>query len=129
MKSLITLSSICLFAACSVALADSHLGKDTYTKHCAACHAPAVANALKAPAFESKVDWKARFATATKASKADPKKYPTAMDYLVAQVKNGLGAMPPGGMCADSSTKDGKCKDAVYQAAINYMSGNDKKKK
>ena len=37
------------------------------------------------------------------------------MDALLASVKNGLGAMPPTGLCAD-------CTDKEYKELITYMS-------
>jgi cytochrome c5 len=37
------------------------------------------------------------------------------MDALVASVRNGLGAMPPGGLC-------NSCSDEDYAALITYMS-------
>jgi cytochrome c5 len=36
------------------------------------------------------------------------------MEALVASVKNGLGVMPPGGLCAG-------CSDDDYKALITYM--------
>lgn len=36
------------------------------------------------------------------------------MDALVAAVKGGMGAMPPGGLCAD-------CSDAEFKSLIDFM--------
>lgn len=79
-----------------VAAADQAI-VDRYNKTCVVCHATGVA---KAPKLGSAEEWKPRLAKG--------------MDQLVASVKNGLGAMPPKGMCND-------CSDADYKALINYM--------
>jgi cytochrome c5 len=71
---------------------------DRYNKSCVACHSSGVANAPKAGVPE---DWKPHLAKG--------------MDTLLKSVKNGLGAMPPKGMCND-------CSDADYKALIHYMS-------
>ncbi|HSB97145.1 MAG TPA: c-type cytochrome [Spongiibacteraceae bacterium] len=71
---------------------------DRYNKTCVVCHASGVANA---PKLGSAEDWKPHLAKG--------------MDKLLVSVKNGLGAMPPRGMCAD-------CSDADYKALIAYMS-------
>lgn len=129
MKKMITITAALSVCFSVTAFANTNkVGQKTYSMHCVACHAPAVAVALKAPALHNAKDWAPRIANAEKESKADPKKYPTALDYLVDKVKHGLGAMPPGGMCIDQSTKDKQCTRAVYAAAIEYMSGMDKKK-
>ena len=39
------------------------------------------------------------------------------MEALVASVKNGLGVMPPGGLCAG-------CSDDDYKALITYMAAS-----
>lgn len=76
---------------------------DRYNKACVVCHAAGVANA---PKFGSAEDWKPRLAKG--------------IDTLLTSVKNGIGAMPPKGMCND-------CSDADYKALIVYMSTPPKK--
>jgi cytochrome c5 len=71
---------------------------DRYNKTCVMCHASGVANAPKTGSAE---DWKPHLAKG--------------MDTLVANVKKGINAMPPKGMCND-------CSDADYKALIQYMS-------
>jgi len=73
-------------------------GKTIVEKACTACHAAGVANA---PKIGDKAAWEARKAKGT--------------DVLLASIKNGLNAMPPGGMCND-------CTDDDYKAAIAFMS-------
>jgi len=73
-------------------------GKEIVEKACTGCHAVGVANA---PKIGDKAAWDSR---KTKG-----------IDILLASVKNGLNAMPPGGMCND-------CSDDDYKAAIAYMS-------
>ncbi len=73
-------------------------GKAVYDKACHICHSMGVAGA---PKLQNKAEWAPRLAQG--------------MDALVATVKKGKGAMPPGGMCTDCSVDD-------YKAAIEYMS-------
>lgn len=87
-----------LAAASSLLAAADQAVVDRYNKYCTVCHAAGVA---KAPKLGSAEDWKPRLAKG--------------MDNLVLSVKNGLGAMPPRGMCND-------CSDADYKALIVYMS-------
>jgi cytochrome c5 len=87
-----------LAAAAWFASAADQAVVDRYNKACVVCHASGVANA---PKFGSAEDWKPRLAKG--------------VDQLLVSVKNGLGAMPPRGMCAD-------CADADYKALIAYMS-------
>ncbi|WP_269455106.1 c-type cytochrome [Microbulbifer elongatus] len=70
---------------------------DKYQKSCHICHDTGVANAPKVHDVEA---WKPRM--------------DKGMDALLNSVKNGLNAMPPGGMCPD-------CSDEDYKALINYM--------
>jgi cytochrome c5 len=84
-------------ASLFVAAADQAV-VDRYNKTCLVCHAAGVA---KAPKTGSAEDWKPHLAKGT--------------DKLVLSVKNGMGAMPPRGMCND-------CSDADYKALIAYMS-------
>jgi cytochrome c5 len=71
---------------------------DKYNRACAACHVAGVAGAPKAGDAEA---WAPRLEKG--------------MDALLASVKNGLGAMPPTGLCAD-------CTDEEYKELITYMS-------
>nr|WP_305121279.1 c-type cytochrome [Microbulbifer elongatus] len=70
---------------------------DKYQKSCHICHDTGVANAPKVHDVEA---WKPRM--------------DKGMNALLNSVKNGLNAMPPGGMCPD-------CSDGDYKALINYM--------
>jgi cytochrome c5 len=96
MKNLI--AGAMLAAAAWTASAADQAVVDRYNKACVVCHAAGVANA---PKLGSAEDWKPRLAKG--------------VDKLVISIKNGLGAMPPRGMCAD-------CSDADYKALIAYMS-------
>ncbi|MCC2638531.1 MAG: cytochrome c-type protein [Moraxellaceae bacterium] len=71
---------------------------DKYNKSCAACHNSGAAGAPK------KGD-KAAWAPRLKQGEA----------VLLKNVKNGIRAMPPKGMCMD-------CTDADYKALIKFMS-------
>ncbi|NRD72128.1 cytochrome c5 family protein [Shewanella sp. VB17] len=73
-------------------------GEDIYTKACTVCHSMGVAGAPKA---HDAAAWEPRLALG--------------IDTLVATVKTGKGAMPPGGMCTD-------CTDEDYKKAIEFMS-------
>lgn len=68
-----------------------------YQQSCGICHAAAVAGAPKS--FD-KAAWEPRLAKG--------------MDALVANVTNGLNAMPPRGLCMD-------CTADQYKQLINYM--------
>lgn len=70
---------------------------EKYQATCSACHAMGVANA---PKTGDAAGWEPRLAKG--------------MDVLVASVKNGMGAMPPTGLC-------GGCSDAEYKALIEFM--------
>lgn len=93
-----------VFATVSLisAAADNQAVVDRYNKTCVMCHASGVANAPKTGSPE---DWKPHLAKG--------------MDTLVANVKKGINAMPPKGMCND-------CSDAEYKALIQYMSSAKK---
>ena len=69
-----------------------------YAASCGACHAVAVAGA---PKTGDAAQWEPRLAKG--------------MEALVSSVKNGLGIMPPGGLCNG-------CSDDDYKALITYMS-------
>lgn len=72
-------------------------GEEVYNKACQVCHAMGVAGA---PKVNDVAAWQPRMAQG--------------LDTLVATVKTGKGAMPPGGMCTD-------CTDEDLKAAIDYM--------
>ena len=92
-------------------------GETIYKKACAICHMSGVA---KAPIAHDLKDWKARYKQASdlakkqnpNASKAQLKE--KIMDILVSNVKKGMGAMPPKGMCP-------QCSDEDYKDAITFM--------
>lgn len=71
--------------------------EDKYNKACAACHNTGAAGA---PKKGDKAAWAARVKKGEAA--------------LVASIKNGMGAMPPKGLCMD-------CSDADYKALIKHM--------
>ena len=108
------------FAAISLPKATPDMmkrGEKVYKESCAVCHKNGVAQAPKAHDIAA---WKIRFNNALSSVKdKNPKATPEelqqkAMDILISSVKNGIGAMPPGGMCA-------QCKDSSYEASILYM--------
>jgi len=90
------------------ALPDLKKGEEIYANHCAVCHENGVAGA---PKINEKKEWQPRLDEAKKSCK-DSKQ--SEMEYLVTQVKNGKGVMPPGGTCSE-------CSDSDYTAAIQYM--------
>lgn len=69
-----------------------------YQQTCFACHGTGAAGA---PKTGDKAAWEPRLALGAEA--------------LLNSVKNGKGAMPPGGICMD-------CSDEQYQALIDFMS-------
>ena len=73
-------------------------GKAIVEKACKVCHEAGVANA---PKIGDKAAWEPRLNKGIYA--------------LLASVKNGLNAMPPGALCTACSVDD-------YKAAIDYMS-------
>ena len=73
-------------------------GKAVYDKACHVCHSTGVAGA---PKTHDSAAWAPRLELG--------------IDTLIATVKTGKGAMPPGGMCTD-------CTDEDYKNAIKYMS-------
>ena len=73
-------------------------GQDVYVKACTVCHSMGVAGA---PKTHDGIAWEPRLALG--------------IDTLVATVKTGKGAIPPGGMCTD-------CTDEDYKKAIEFMS-------
>ncbi|MBV1871349.1 MAG: c-type cytochrome [Gammaproteobacteria bacterium] len=77
----------------------SALDVDTkYKQTCFACHGTGAAGA---PKMGDKAAWAPRTAQG--------------MATMLASVKNGKNAMPPGGLCMD-------CSDDDYKALINFMS-------
>ena len=87
-------------AIAALAIAPAVLAGDPppqYAASCGACHAVGVAGA---PAPGNAEAWAPRMAKG--------------MEALVASVRNGLNAMPPGGLC-------NSCSDEDYAALITYM--------
>jgi len=72
-------------------------GEQVYTSSCLACHGTGVAGA---PKLGDVAGWAPRIAAG--------------MDSLLANVTNGLNAMPPKGLCMS-------CSDEELQAAVEYM--------
>ena len=72
--------------------------QELYNKTCLFCHASGAAQAPKTHDVEA---WAPRLKKG--------------MPALLASVKNGIGAMPPKGLCMD-------CSDAEYTALIELMS-------
>jgi len=89
--------SAMLGASGSVLAADAATGEETYNSKCKVCHANGVAGA---PKLDDKAAWEPRIAQG--------------MDTLMANVTNGLRAMPPKGTCMD-------CSEADLKAAVEYM--------
>lgn len=69
----------------------------SYQSSCFACH---FSGAAGAPKTGDAAAWEPRMAKG--------------MDVLVASVRNGMGAMPPTGLCAS-------CSDDDYKALIEFM--------
>ena len=87
-------------AIATLAVAPTVLAGDPppqYAASCGACHAVGVAGA---PATGNAEAWAPRMEKG--------------MEALVASVRNGLNAMPPGGLC-------NSCSDEDYAALITYM--------
>jgi cytochrome c5 len=95
--------AVLLFALLSTPLiAQAELSADLqgkYNRACMACHMVGVAGAPKTGDAEA---WAPRLEKG--------------MDTLIASIRQGLNAMPAGGMCAD-------CTDEEYTALINFMAG------
>lgn len=100
---------------------NNSIGENIYKKACVSCHAANVAQALNSPAAHDEKAWETRFAKAKQIAN-NSEKFDSAMDYLVSQVKTGVGAMPPGGLCP------APCEDSDIKAAIEFMSKNGKSK-
>lgn len=95
MKKLAIVAAMTLFSATVFAADDAIVEK--YNKSCNACHASGAAGA---PKTGVEAEWAPRMEKG--------------MDTLVASAANGMGAMPPKGMCYDCSAED-------YKALIEYM--------
>jgi cytochrome c5 len=95
MKKLLSMAAIlALSLTASVSAQD---GETVYNKACQVCHSMGVAGA---PKVHDAAAWEPRLAKG--------------MDTLVASIKTGMNAMPPGGMCTD-------CSDEDYKNAIEFM--------
>lgn len=122
MRIIITLSLLSLsIITHAETTGQNQLGKTVYLNACSTCHAPKVAKGMKAPAAFDAHAWNERFIKADRAAKQQAERYPTAMDYLIAQTKIGKGLMHHGGLCAESGAHP-NCSDKAYQQAILYMS-------
>ncbi len=97
MKKLLAITAIAALTSLSTGVFAQE-GKAVYDKACHVCHSMGVAGA---PKTHDTAAWAPRL-------EQD-------MDTLVATVKTGKGAMPPGAMCTD-------CTDDDYKNAIKYMS-------
>lgn len=111
------------------AVFSSQLGETTYQVACKNCHAPHLAKAIQAPAAFDKKAWDVRFKTAEDASKNNPKRYSSAMQYLLIHIKMGKGLMHHGGLCHESNIPDQDCSDQALSEAILYMSQHSSIKK
>jgi cytochrome c5 len=95
-RSLVRCSAIAALAAAPAVMAGDPPAQ--YAASCGACHMAGVAGA---PKTGDAASWAPRLEKG--------------LDALVASVKTGLNAMPPGGLC-------NSCSDADYAALITYMS-------
>jgi cytochrome c5 len=96
--------AVCAFAfsamgSSSFALAERS-GDQVFNTYCIACHMSGVAGA---PKFGDKADWQSHIEKG--------------METLLANVTNGINAMPPKGLCFD-------CSDDEIQNAIQYIIDN-----
>ena len=89
------LFAVVLMAFSASVLADA---EEKYNRYCIACHSTGAANAPKTGDAQA---WAPRLAKG--------------MDALVASSTNGMGAMPPKGMCNECTAED-------FKAIIEYMS-------
>jgi cytochrome c5 len=96
MKKLLIMSAVAALTLSASVYAQD--GKATYDKSCTVCHSMGVAGAPKA---HDAAAWEPSLALG--------------IDTLIAAVKTGKGAMPPGGMCTDCTNED-------YKNAIEFMS-------
>ena len=96
MKKLLAMTAVAALTLSANVFAQE--GEAIYNKACQVCHSMGVAGA---PKVHNEAEWAPRLAKGT--------------DALLASVKTGLNAMPPGGMCTD-------CTDDDYNKAIEFMS-------
>ncbi|MGL4475967.1 MAG: c-type cytochrome [Shewanella sp.] len=96
MKKMLAMTAFAVMTMSPSAFAQD--GEAVYNKACQVCHSMGVAGA---PKVHDVAAWEPRLAQG--------------MDTLVATIKTGKGAMPPGGMCTD-------CTDQDYKSAIEFMS-------
>lgn len=94
----IFLTSLGMLSNISLLNAEGFDAAAKYATTCAVCHNSGVAGAPKKGDVKA---WSQRLAKGN--------------DAMIASVKNGLGAMPPTGMCAD-------CSDEQFKALIDHMS-------
>ena len=95
MNKVILVLAATLFSASAISADQAVI--DKYNKSCIACHSSGAAGAPKTGVT---AQWASRTGKGT--------------DALVASVVNGMGAMPPKGMCFDCSNND-------FKALIAYM--------
>jgi cytochrome c5 len=99
------------------------LGKNIYVHSCAMCHVVGISGAPKA---HDAADWQTRLNQAMVLMKTQKPQLEgkaleaAAMTYLIKTVKNGLGAMPKGGLCKQPNSKK-PCTDQDYMASIKFM--------
>lgn len=89
-----------ILAAALMSVAVTAWGADAPPKYQSACFACHMSGAAGAPKTGDAAAWAPRLEKG--------------MDVLIASIRNGMGAMPPTGLCAD-------CTDEEYQALIEYM--------
>ena len=94
----IVLFSAVLVSATMAVQAQARDAEEIYNKACVACHAGGVSGA---PKTGDAADWKDHLAKG--------------MPTLLNNAKNGIGAMPPKGLCMD-------CTDDEFKALIKFMS-------
>lgn len=114
------IASLALMSIFSVGIGDEKAGEVIYNHYCVTCHSGSLP---QSPVAHDQRAWGERLAAAVdQARKENPNIKPEelankAVDVLVATVKNGKGAMPPGGACPPD-----KCKsDDDYKSAIEFM--------
>ena len=91
------LFTLVIISSSTVALAEERSGDRIFNSYCIACHISGVANA---PKIGSAADWLPHVEKG--------------MDAMMRSAINGIGAMPPRGMCSN-------CSDDEIQSAIQYM--------
>lgn len=122
MKKLLSFVICCLIN--TLVMADEQ-GKTTYQLACKNCHAPQLAQAIKAPPAFDKKAWDERFKQAELEVKNDPKQFKTPVDYLLYSVKMGKGLMYHGGLCKEANAGKQNCSDDALIKAIHYMSADE----